>query len=102
MAHALARLLAAAPHPSLRDGGRSLALMAAVLESATVPSYVETQAMALAEVGRFEDAAASQRAVLAEVRRRGLTSDAERLERNLERYGAGMNCCADSKDVFPN
>ena len=101
-AHALARLLSAAPEPSLRDGARSLVLIARVLESARLPSYVETQAMALAEVGRFEEAADRQRAVLAELRRRGRSADAERLARNLERYEAGRSCCADSKDVLPS
>jgi tetratricopeptide (TPR) repeat protein len=99
--HALARLLAAAPDTSLRDGRRALVLISRALETATLPRYVETQAMALAQVGRFEDAADRQRAVLAEARRRGRTADAERLARNLARYESDLSCCADPKDVYP-
>ncbi len=99
--HALARLLAAAPEPSLRDGPRALALASRLLETATVPSYVETEAMALAEVGRFAEAAVRQRSVLAELRRRGLAVDAERVARNLARYQRGVSCCAEARDVVP-
>ena len=100
-AHALARLLAAAPEPSLRDAKRSLALISRLLQTATVPSYVETQAMAMAELGRFEDAVARQRSVLAELRRRGRAADAERAARNLARYQRGLACCAEPGDAIP-
>jgi len=58
--NALARLLAAAPDSSIRDGQRALELMQQVIKSegSLDSEQAETAAMALAEAGQFEKAAA--------------------------------------------
>ena len=54
---ALARLLAASPDPSLRDGERALVLATAVFEARSTVEPAETVALALAELGNCEQAA---------------------------------------------
>jgi tetratricopeptide (TPR) repeat protein len=98
---ALARLLAASPDRSLRDGQRSLSLATQALDSVRVPPYAETLAMALAEVGRFGEADQLQRRVLAEARKSGQDAHSKRLARNLALYENGQACCASSADVLP-
>src|SRR5262249_2428190 len=63
--HALARLLAAAPDDPVRDGARALAMMLELLENQRTLETMQTMAMTLAEVGRFEDAAQWQREAMA-------------------------------------
>jgi len=61
----LARLLAAAPDDSVRDGRRSLELMQPISKNGTLDlDQAETIAMALAETGNFDKAAALQRTVI--------------------------------------
>jgi tetratricopeptide (TPR) repeat protein len=55
--HALARLLAAAPDDRVRDGTRAVSIMTELLKSQQTVPMAETMAMALAESGRFENAA---------------------------------------------
>ena len=69
--HALARLLAAAPDDSVRDGSRALALAEQVVKVDQSTDVGETLGMALAEVGRFEEAAAVQRDLIAAARQAG-------------------------------
>ena len=59
-AHALARLLAAAPDAGVRDGARAMSILADVVKKEQTPAIAETMAMALAEVGRFDEAVAWQ------------------------------------------
>ena len=100
-AHSLARLLAGAPDPSLRAGPRAMALAGALLEADNSAPTAETAAMALAEVGRFEEAVSVQRTLVEEARRQGRTGDERRLGRNLERYERSEACCARAADAFP-
>ena len=100
-AHSLARLLAAAPDPSLRDGPRALSIAGALLQAAESAPNAETAAMALAETGRFEEAVSIQRTLVEEARRRGRTGDERRLSRNLVRYERSEACCARVADGFP-
>ena len=100
-AQSLARLLAGAPDPSLRDGPRALAIAGALLEADNAAPKAETAAMALAEVGRFEEAISIQRTLVREARRQGRTGEERRLARNLERYEGGVACCARVADAFP-
>lgn len=59
--HALARLLAASPDDRVRDGARALTIAASLERRyGATPALMETQAMALAEVGRFAEAATRQ------------------------------------------
>ncbi|MDE2921638.1 MAG: tetratricopeptide repeat protein [Acidobacteriota bacterium] len=100
-AHSLARLLAGAPDPSLRDGPRAMTIAGALLQADSAAPNAETAAMALAEVGRFEEAVSIQRTLVEEARRRGRTGEERRLARNLERYERSEACCARVADAFP-
>ena len=91
-AHALARVLAAAPDGAVRDGARALNITQALLQSQRTLELAQTMAMALAETGRFEEAAQWQRdamAAAAESNRRDLS---ERLSENLSRYEQRLPC----------
>ncbi len=100
-AHSLARLLAGAPDPALRDGPRAMTIAGALLQADDAAPNAETAAMALAEVGRFEEAVSVQRTLVEEARRQGRTGEERRLARNLERYERGEACCARAADAFP-
>ncbi len=100
-AHSLARLLAGAPDPTLRDGRRAMTIAGAILQADNAAPNAETAAMALAEVGRFEEAVSIQRTLVAEARRRGRTGEERRLARNLERYERSEACCARVADAYP-
>ena len=65
-AHALARILAAAPDDSVRDGAAAVRLTDKLLESNRTWTLLETRAMAAAERGRFEDALKWQQAAIEE------------------------------------
>lgn len=67
----LARLLAASPAPSTRNGVEALAIAQRLMAKRPTIQHAETLAMALAEVGDFGRAVSMQRQVLAEVARRG-------------------------------
>ena len=64
-AHALARLLAACPKATLRDGPRALDLAAKVYNSTRRVVHGETVALALAQTGHCEDAAEMQKRLIA-------------------------------------
>jgi tetratricopeptide (TPR) repeat protein len=92
-AHALARVLAAAPVDAVRSGGRAVEIVAALSRQyGPSPALVETRAMALAETGKFVQAAATQREAMAALRAQGRADLAERLTSNLQRYEAGVAC----------
>jgi tetratricopeptide (TPR) repeat protein len=57
VAHGLARLLAAGPDPTLRDGPRAVELAQRAFAADELPLYAETMALALAEAGRCREAA---------------------------------------------
>jgi tetratricopeptide (TPR) repeat protein len=67
LATSLARLLAACPDRSLRNGPAALRLAEKLLKSNPSPEFdlVETYGMALASVGRFTEAADLQRRMIA-------------------------------------
>jgi len=91
LAHALARLLAAAPDDAVRDGARAWTIVQA-LEKTTAPSValVETAAMALAERGRFNEAAARQRQAITMATTARRADLATRLAENVRRYESAM------------
>jgi tetratricopeptide (TPR) repeat protein len=92
-AHALARVLAAAPDPAARDGARALVLTTGLRQTyGGSLALDETTAMALAETGRLREAVAAQERVIAEAVRAGRPDLADRLRVNLRRYEAGMAC----------
>lgn len=89
LANALARILAAAPVPAVRDGQRALALAQELAKTSSHPELGETMAMALAEVGSFGDAISIQREVIAAARQAGLDAEARRMSETLRLYESG-------------
>jgi len=79
----LARLLAASPDPNVRSGPEALAIARRLMTERPSIQHAETVAMALAEVGDFEQAAALQQQVLDEVERRGGAPTAGQRQRLL-------------------
>jgi tetratricopeptide (TPR) repeat protein len=92
LALAQARLLAAAPDDRVRDGERALAIVQELFKSRKSTDVGETIAMALAEVGDYEQAAAIQRDVLAAATRAGLNDAARRMAGNLQLYERHRPC----------
>lgn len=84
----LARLLAASPDPSVRSGTEALAIAERLMAERPSLEHAETVAMALAEVGDFDAAAAMQKDVLDEVGRRGGAPTAGQSQR-LTAYRSG-------------
>jgi Flp pilus assembly protein TadD len=82
----LARLLAASPDVSLRDGSRALALAMTVYEAQPTAVHAETVALSLAELGRCGEAASWLQKALAEARRKGDADVVSRLGKELPRY----------------
>jgi tetratricopeptide (TPR) repeat protein len=91
-AHALARVLAAAPDASVRDGRRALTIVEGLMQQERSPSTGETMAMALAEVGRFDEAAGWQRDVLRAAQQAGRAEMIPRLTANLRLYERKQPC----------
>jgi len=91
-AHALARVLAAAPDDRVRDGRRALTIVDALLKNQRTLELAQTMAMALAEVGRFEDAVRWQREVIAAAAKSNRRDLSTRLAENLSRYEKGLPC----------
>jgi tetratricopeptide (TPR) repeat protein len=85
-AHALARLLATAPDARVRDGRRALTIAEGLLKGRASTQLGETLAMALAELGRFEQAVSVQRDVMAVIERGGLPDQGGVMAANLELY----------------
>jgi tetratricopeptide (TPR) repeat protein len=90
--HALARLLAAAPDATVRDGRRAYAIADELINADPTVDRAETLAMTLAEMGKFEEAVAWQRHTIAEVERDGSDDLARQLTANLRLYEQGKPC----------
>ena len=91
-AHALARLLAAAPDENARDGQRAVMLLKELLTQQRSLDLGEAMAMALAEVGHYDEAESWQRDVMSVAEQTGRTDLAQRLAENLRRYERGEPC----------
>lgn len=94
LVHLLARLLAAAPDDAVRDGDRGLELARQVFERQQTIDHAETVAMALAELGRFDEAAEWQRGVVARAEQARGPAAAAGPRRRLELYEGGRACRA--------
>jgi len=94
IANALARVLAAAPDPAVRDQSRALRIVQSLVSNQQGdPLEVGiTLAMALAAAGRFHEAAACQQAIIAQLEARRQYDLARLLRRNLVRYQQGQTC----------
>ena len=86
MKHVLARLLATCPDESVRDGQRSRQLATEVMESSPGAEHAQTLAMALAELGDFEQAANLQRQVITRIRETGSQEDTTIMQQRLEKF----------------
>jgi tetratricopeptide (TPR) repeat protein len=92
-AHALARVLATAPDDQVRDGARALTVVAPLVAGGQrSPALSETMAMALAEVGRFDEAVRWQREALDLARRAGRREMIAHLGANLQLYERRTPC----------
>ncbi len=90
---ALARLLAASPDPGLRDGERALELATRAYNATKLLTHGEAVALALAELGRCEEAAAWQSRFVAVAERARELELVARLKQELDRY-KGRHPCA--------
>jgi tetratricopeptide (TPR) repeat protein len=99
--HALARLLAAAPDPRARDGRRAYALGEEILRTNKRTEVGETIAMALAELGEYQMAAAIQRGVMQAADKAGLREEVARMAVNLRKYEQRQPCRAPWPDNDP-
>jgi tetratricopeptide (TPR) repeat protein len=82
----LARLLASAPDRSVRDGQRAFDLATAVYTREPSPAHGETVALALAELGRCDEAANWMRRAIEDADRAKDTAESVRLKNELPRY----------------
>ena len=93
LAHALARVLAAAPDARARDGARALSIARELFSVHKRLDVGETMAMALAEAGQFGEAASLQRESIDLARGAGATPrDLQRLTANLRLYENRQPC----------
>jgi len=91
--HALVRLLAAAPDDRVRDGRRAVALMGGVLKQQPTAEMEETMAMALAELGNYEQARTWQRQAIATAQRVGLDPQVRlQMAENLRLFERNVPC----------
>ncbi len=91
-AHALARVLAAAPDANARDGRQAMAIMQGLLKAQRTLELMQTMAMTLAEVGQYEEAANWQREAMAAARQSGRDDLTPRLQENLTLYENRKPC----------
>ena len=92
--HALARVLAAAPDDTVRNGKRALAIMETLTRDQQTVGTSETMAMALAELGRFDDASQWQRNAIDLASQSGRLDVVRRLAANLRLYETRRPCRA--------
>jgi tetratricopeptide (TPR) repeat protein len=92
LSHALARLLAACPDTSVRDGKRALELAVAVWNAQPSSVHAETLALALAESNQCDQAAEWQQKAIEAARKEGLTGRIEELTSRLAVYSKGGPC----------
>jgi len=82
----LARLLASSPDRSLRDGSRAFEIATKVFAAAPTPVHGETIALALAELGRCDDALTWMRRAVGEAEQAGDSAEAIRLRGEMPKY----------------
>ena len=94
LAYALARILAAAPDPAVRDGRLALQMVQKLFPPGSSPDveYVQTLAMALAENGRYAEALRIQEKLIEQVHKAGRSDLLPALEANRKRYQSGEPC----------
>lgn len=90
--HAMARVRAGIPDPALRDGEEAFDLAERAYAAQRSVAHAETVAMALAELGRCEEAAEWQTKAANAAEEAGAGGIAESLRDDLERYAGGAPC----------
>ena len=98
---AAARLFAASPDPGVRDGQEALRLVQPLAEQHDTTAVAETLAMALAELGRYEEAVAWQRRAMAGAAAAGRGDVAQRMAANLALYRRSTPCRTPWRDDDP-
>jgi tetratricopeptide (TPR) repeat protein len=91
-ASTLAYLLAASPQLELRDGKRAFALAQATYQASATINHGALVAMALAELGRCEEAADWARRMITKAAGEEKTDLAEKLKAELNRYERARPC----------
>ena len=91
-AYLLARILAASPEDSVRDGERALGLAESLYKQIPVAENAETLAMAYAETGRFDDAIGMQQEAIANAMMSGRFDLLPRLQADLDTYNRHKPC----------
>lgn len=94
VAAAMARILAASPDHSLRDGHRALVIAERLIAEHKTLDRVEILAMALAQAGDPDKAAQVQQDAIRASTRSGRTELSTRLSENLGRYESGQSAAA--------
>lgn len=90
---ALARLLAAAPDPRVRDGRRAVALMQELVKVQRTPELNETMAMAYAETGEYQQAVGWQREAMTAAEQAGRDLHVrQQMTENLRLFERGEPC----------
>jgi tetratricopeptide (TPR) repeat protein len=89
---ALARLLAAAPDPKVRDGQRAIAITQALMKKPHGVDLYEAIAMALAELGQYDQAVEWQRGAIAAATKEGHADLGNAMTANLKLYESHMPC----------
>lgn len=92
LAHSLARLLAASPMLEVRDGERALALAGAVFQALQSAWHAETVALALAELGRCDEAVQWQEKAIELARQNEEQGRLANLENIRQRYLDSTTC----------
>jgi tetratricopeptide (TPR) repeat protein len=88
--HALARLLAASPDASVRDGRRALELVQQVSASLRNGQVAETMAMAMAELGRHDQARRFQQVAIDLADEAGMSAVSAQMRATLALYAQGL------------
>jgi hypothetical protein len=90
--NALARLYAAAPDPRIRNAAQAVLLAQQLNRQRQTLSSREVMAMALAEAGRYDEAARWQQETIVMAERAGLRDVVPMLSEDLRRYEQRQPC----------
>jgi tetratricopeptide (TPR) repeat protein len=98
----LAYLLAASPQLDLRNGQKALELAQMVYQASGSVNHGALVALALAELGRCDEAAALTRSLIAKTLKEQNPDLAEKLKAELGRYEKERPCRATTETLIPN
>jgi tetratricopeptide (TPR) repeat protein len=91
IADTLARVLATASEDAVRDGAMAADIASKLIDAMPSTQHAETMAMALAELGRYQDAVKLEEQAIAGMENAGVTGpDLDQARRRLEQYRRGQ------------